>query len=148
MTTQTQETPSADVQIPATRTGVPGDDLPQDEQRPNREAKYRVERNEAREALSAAQTRIADLQTKELHRLAGQHLAAPEDIELSGKTLADYLTPEGWVDHDAVADAAADVIESRPGLAKNPRVPAVDRSQGKGNGDVVPTPQWSDMFTA
>jgi hypothetical protein len=119
---------------------------PTEEPKPaNREARYRVERNEARQERDALSARLTALQTQELHRLAGDHLAAAEDIELSGKTLADYLTPEGWIDHDAVADAAAEVIESRPGLARNPKVRAVDRSQGSG-GSGKSAPEWGDLF--
>jgi hypothetical protein len=125
---------------PPTEGGSAGDGRP-----PNREARYRVERNQARQERDALSARLTELQTQELHRLAGEHLAAAEDIELSGKTLADYLTPEGWIDHDAVADAAAEVIESRPGLARNPKVRAVDRSQGSG-GSGKSAPEWSDLF--
>lgn len=97
-----------------------------------REQRYRMELRAAEAERDSLASRVADLQTRELHRLAGEHLAAPEDIAMSGKSLADFLTPEGWVDHEAVAEAAAAVIESRPGLAKNQR--AVDLSQGTGNG--------------
>lgn len=152
MTAPTQETTN-DVQLPVQETGpaVPGDgpagaEAPQDEPKGNREAKYRVQRNEAREALTAAQARIADLQNREVERLAGEHLAQPGDLlGLGDNGLADFLTPEGWVDHDAVADAAAALIKSRPGLAKNLKVLAVDRSQGHGN-DSGKSPAWADMF--
>lgn len=151
--TITQET-NDDVQLhhPDTGPAVPdhdpaGAETPQDEPKGNREAKYRVQRNEAREALSAAETRIADLQVRELERLAGEHLAQPGDLLGIGQHgLADFLTPEGWVDHDAVADAAAALIQSRPGLAKNPKVHAVDRSQGHGNGSGKAAPQWADLL--
>jgi hypothetical protein len=128
-------------------SGTPEPDSGSETPKGNREARYRVERNEARTALAEAQGRIADLQTRELHRLAGEHLAQAEDITLSGKSLADFLTPEGWVDHEAVAEAAADVIESRPGLAKYPKDRAVDPTQGMGNdrpgkGSLT----WGDLF--
>jgi hypothetical protein len=150
--TQTQEIPTnVDAQVPATgpelQTHNPaGAESPVDEPKGNREAKYRVERNAAREALTAAEARIADLQTREVERLAGEHLAQPGDIGLSGKALADYLTPEGWVDHDAVADAAAAVIESRPGLARNPKVRATDSTQGAGNASGKGQLQWTDLL--
>jgi hypothetical protein len=133
--------PDSDSQTPATEGGSTGEDKPA-----NREARYRVERNEARQERDALSARLTELQTHELHRLAGEHLAAPEDIGLSGKALADYLTSEGWLDHDAVADAAADVIESRPGLARNPKVRATDLSQGSGNGSGGSQPQWADLL--
>lgn len=96
----------------------------------NREARYRVERNEAREQLAAAELRLVQLQTAELHRLAGEILSAPEDITLAGKPLADFLTPEGWVDRAAVEAAAREVAQTRPGLAKYQ--PGYDPSQGHG----------------
>lgn len=113
----------------------------------NREARYRVERNEARQERDAMAARLQGLQTAELHRLAGEHLAQAEDITLSGKSLADFLTPEGRVDHAAVAEAAADVIESRPGLAKYPKDRAVDPSQGSGNNRPGKAPiTWGDLL--
>jgi hypothetical protein len=112
----------------------------------NREARYRVERNEAREERDAALATVTSLQTRELHRIAGELLAQPEDIGLSGKELADFLTPEGWLDREAVAEAAAEIIDSRPGLAKHPKVLAVDSTQGQGGSGKPKAPQWADLF--
>lgn len=136
--TQTNEIPQG---------GIPDTPDRQNGSQPqNREARYRVERNEARTERDALAAQLQQLQTAELHRQAGELLAVPEDIELSGKTLADYLTPEGWVDRQAVAEAAASVIESRPGLAKNPKVSATDPTQGSwgnpGDGQI----SWADLF--
>lgn len=116
--------------------------------RQNREARYRVERNEARAERDELAERLTQLQTLEVHRLAREYLAAPEDIDLSGKALSDYLTPEGWVDPDAVAEAAALVIESRPGLAKNPKEPAVDFTQGHTGKPGNSQPSWVDLLKA
>jgi hypothetical protein len=76
-----------------------------------------------------------------------EYLSAAEDIELSGKTIADFLTPEGWVDREAVAEAEATVIESRPGLAKNPKHSATDPTQGQGGTPGKPAPSWSALLT-
>ncbi|MEC4838427.1 hypothetical protein R2360_01665 [Mycobacteroides chelonae] len=110
----------------------------------NREARYRVERNEAREQLAAAELALVQLQTRELHRLAGDILSAPEDIALSGKPLSDFLTPEGWVDKGTVEKVAQEVAQARPGLAKTS--PAYDLSQGK-NGDTPKSANWGSLLT-
>jgi hypothetical protein len=100
-----------------------------------------------REKRSAAEARLTELRTWELERLAGEHLAQPEDLlSIGGHGLADFLTPEGWVDQDAVADAAVELIESRPGLAKNPKVRATDHTQGTGSASSQSQPQWGDLF--
>ena len=113
----------------------------------NREARYRVERNEAREALAQAQARIEALQTRELHRLAGEHLAQPEDLlTLGGVELAELLDEDGNVGPEAVAEAAAALVETRPGLAKNPRVLAVDSTQGQGGNPGKPPAGWEALF--
>ncbi|SKY31248.1 Uncharacterised protein [Mycobacteroides abscessus subsp. bolletii] len=109
----------------------------------NREARYRTERNEAREQLAAAELRLVQLQTRELHRLAGEILAVPSDIALSGKPLADFLDPEGRVDKSAVEAAAREVAQSRPGLAKYQ--PSYDPSQGMGYA-VPATPGWDSLL--
>lgn len=113
----------------------------------NREARYRVERNEARQALSAAEARIEAMQSREVERLAGAHLAQPGDLlTLSGKTLADFLDENGEVDAELVAEVAADVLAARPGLRPNAR--AVDPSQGTGNdGPRKVAPSWGDLFS-
>ena len=113
----------------------------------NREARYRVERNEARAKRDALAARVEALQTRELHRLAGEHLAQPEDLLTLGRVeLAELLDDDGNVDPEAVADAAAALIETRPGLAKNPRVAATDLSQGMGGGGKPKAPEWVDLF--
>jgi hypothetical protein len=124
--TGTDETPEGGT--PGTPDPENGSEAPKG----NREARFRQERNEAREALSQAEVRIAAMQTREVERLAAEHLAQPGDLfTLSGKALADLLDDDGNVDPEAVAEAAADVLASRPGLRPNVRY--VDHSQGSGN---------------
>ncbi|VBA57608.1 hypothetical protein LAUMK191_04099 [Mycobacterium attenuatum] len=111
----------------------------------NREARYRVERNEAREALAAAQARIEAIQTREVERLAGKHLAQPADLfALSGKTLADLLDDNGDVDAERVAEVAAAVLAARPGLRPNARL--VDLTQGLGGNPPKTKPSFDDLF--
>ena len=110
----------------------------------NREAKYRIRAKEAEAERDSLASRLAELQTTEVQRLAADLLAVPEDISLSGKGLADFLTPEGWVDREAVEAAAREVTESRPGLAKNAK--ATDFTQGSG-GTVPVQLNWTDFLT-
>jgi hypothetical protein len=112
----------------------------------NREARYRVERNQAREALAEAQARIETYQRREVERLAAD-LAQPEDIfELGGASLADLLGEDGEVNADAVSEAVNALIETRPGLAKNPRVLATDTTQGLGGNPGKPKAGWEALF--
>lgn len=134
---ETEETPVDGL------TEQPDGDDTGDEPKGNREARYRVRAREAETERDTLAARLTELQTRELHRLAAEHLAAGSDIDLSGKPLADYLTPEGWVDHDAVKEAANALIASRPGLSKTPR--ATDRSQGLG-AEIKSEPTWAAVF--
>lgn len=113
----------------------------------NKEAKYRVERNEAREQLAAANDRIARLQRAEVERLAGASLSHPEDLfSLSGNDLADYLTEAGDVDPEKVTADIAEILAERPGLQKPvPPPAAVDRSQGFGAAAET-KPSWAAVF--
>ena len=108
-------------------------------------AKYRVQRNEAREALTAAEARIQALQTREVLRHAAE-LAEPEDLLSIGEHgLADFLTEDGEVNPEAVSEAVSALIEGRPGLARNPRVSATDTTQGSQGGG-KPAPTFADLF--
>jgi hypothetical protein len=86
------------------------------------------------------------MQTRELERLAGEHLAQPGDLfALSGKSLADFLTEDGELDAELVTEAVSEVLASRPGLRPNQR--AVDPSQGLGNnGPFKGAPSWGDLL--
>jgi hypothetical protein len=115
--------------------------------KPPREKRYREERNQAREALIQAEALIGSLRTREIERLAGEHLAQPADLlELGGVAVTDLLTEAGYVDDAAVAEAVAALLESRPGLAKNPRHPAVDPTQGMGRNPGKGQPTWADLL--
>lgn len=122
----------------------PAADSPDEAPRGNREARYRVERNEAREALATATARIEAMQTREVERLAGAHLSVPGDLlTLSGKTLADFLDEAGEINPERVEEAAKEVLAARPGL--RPNDPAVDRTQGLGHTPKA-SPSWSALL--
>lgn len=110
-------------------------------QKANKEARYRVERNEARAALEAAQERITRMQRAAIERLAADGMSHPADLfSLSGNDVADYLTEDGEVDAEKVAADVAAVLAERPGLKR--MMPGYDPSQGLGGTpkkEAVPT---------
>ncbi|WP_083178141.1 hypothetical protein [Mycobacterium scrofulaceum] len=110
-------------------------------------AKYRTRAREAEQQRDALVARVEALQLREVNRLAGEHLAQPADLlALGGVTLAELLDEDGNVDPETVADAAEALIESRPGLAKNPKVSAVDHTQGTGNSPGNRKLDWVDLL--
>ncbi|MCP2626506.1 hypothetical protein NLB33_27050 [Mycolicibacterium smegmatis] len=114
----------------------------------SREARYRIERNHAREQLAAATERIARMQRAEIERLAAASLSHPDDLfTLSGNDVADYLTEDGDIDPEKVDADIATIVAERPGLMKpTTPAPAVDRSQGIG---VEPPaqPTWHSLLS-
>lgn len=93
--------------------------------------RYKAERDSSREALSVAEARIAQLQTRELERIASKSLSNPADLlTLSGKSLADFVGEDGELDADLITETANEVLGSRPGL--RPRVPAYDPTRFPG----------------
>jgi hypothetical protein len=109
-------------------------------------AKYRTRLRETEAERDALTARVAKLQTAELTRLAAEHLDTPGDLyALTGTTLADYLGEDGELDAEAVADAVAGLLATRPGLRK--RQAAVDPSQGHhGGGRPKSTPSWGNLL--
>jgi hypothetical protein len=152
MTAPAEETPADGAESPADVQTDPaeGDSTegPADAPKGNREAKYRTERNAARTALTEAQSTIAALQLREVIRLAGEHLADPADLlGLGGVELADLVGDDGAVSPEAVAEVAASVTATRPGLALRPVVRATDTSQGTGGTRPGKAPAgWDALF--
>jgi len=104
-----------------------------------------VERNEAREALTASQERLARLQTAEAYRLAREAgLSVGADLMLAGKDLSEYLTEDGLVDADKVREAVKPLLTERPGLKA--MQPAVDPTQNTGGAPKQSGPGWGDLF--
>ncbi|MGY3553394.1 hypothetical protein [Williamsia sp. R60] len=100
-------------------------------QKGNREARYRVERNDARAERDALAQRIERMQRAEVERVAGEHLSMAGDLfSLSGNELADYLTESGDIDAAKVSADVAEILAERPGLRKP--APAFDPTQGHG----------------
>ena len=112
----------------------------------NKEARYRVERNEARTERDALAERIQRMQRAEVERLASEHLSLPADLfSLSGNEVADYLDADGEIDQAKVAADVAAILAERPGLRK--RTPGYDPSQGLGGTPQVKRePSWGALL--
>jgi hypothetical protein len=140
------------------QTPVPGSESPVDgptatpeggstgePQKANKEARYRVERNEARAERDALAERVERMHRAEVERLASEHLSMASDLfSLSGNEPADYLTESGDVDAEKVAADVAAVLAERPGLRKNS--PAYDPTQGSGGNPGKQSPGWGSLF--
>ncbi|WP_131809586.1 hypothetical protein [Mycolicibacter sinensis] len=126
-------------------TDVSGDNTDNaGERKPPREARYRVERNQAREERDALAEQVRELQRRDAERLAARGLSQPADLfALGGVELGDLLDDSGFVDPDKVSEVVSDILGSRPGLRASDR--AVDPSQGLG-GDSRPELSWSSFF--
>lgn len=81
-------------------------------------AKWRTKLREAETQRDGLSARVQALQRSEALRLAGEHLAAGEDLFGFGATLDDLLDEQGDLDPEAVQAAAAAVAIGRPGLAR------------------------------
>lgn len=112
----------------------------------NREARYRVERNEARAERDALSTVVERLQRKAIEQVAALDLSMPSDLfDLSGNGVQDYLGGDGEVDTEKVKADVAAILQERPGLSK--KAPAYDPSQGTGGSGIGKTaPDWSALF--
>ncbi len=115
---------------------------------PNAEAaKYRRQLREAETARDALQARLDTLLTGEARRLAGETLADPDDLfGVGGVKLNDLLDEAGNIDPGRIATATADLIGSRPRLARTWQPPLTpDPSQGARQ-DPPATPTFTDAF--
>lgn len=117
-------------------------------QKVNKEARYRVERNEARAERDALAERIQRMQRAEVERLAADGLSHPADLfSLSGNELADYLTEDGEVDADKVAADVTAILAERPGLLKPKHPAGYDPTQGYGGEPHKGSPSWEALLS-
>lgn len=87
-------------------------------------AKYRTQLRAAETALTEAEARIESYQKADLLRAANA-LAQPSDLlDVGGHDLAAFLNDDGSINADAVTEKVAELLESRPGLAKGARIPS------------------------
>lgn len=110
-----------------------------DDHKPPREQRYRIERNEAR-------ARVEQLLTREAERLASKHLSNPADLfSIGGAELSSLLDDQGDVDPEKVEALAVEILGSRPGLGV--RQPATDPTQGRFGGKGKPKADWSVLLS-
>ena len=132
--------------LPSVSEGESAGIVPDEPQKGNREARYRVERNQAREALEAAEARIEAMNRREITRLASEHLSVGEDLFVNGNDVSAYLTDEGEIDAELVAEDAQLLLSERPGLRRNS--PVFDPSQGTGGAPWAKRgpSSWADLL--
>jgi hypothetical protein len=97
-------------------------------------AKYRRQLRDTEAERDALTAKVEAYQRAEVERLAGE-LAMPGDLfTLGGMTVSDLLDENGEVDPETVAAKVAELLESRPGLSANARIPAgpIYRNFGQG----------------
>lgn len=105
---------------PAQGQHVPESPAPEEQESPNSEAaRYRVERNEARTERDALAGRVTSMQRRECEAAVADLLEQPADLWDLGKAdAADFYSDTDELNHDDLRAAAAALVESRPGLAK------------------------------
>lgn len=145
-----------DDQLDQDQTPPAGDDQGTEADKPlsrqeRRDEQARQRAQELEQERDALAGRVEALQRREIERLAGEVLAQPGDLlELGKVSLDDVLDDEGNVDPDAVAKAAAGLVETRPGLSKNAVIKGGYRDWGhsRDNRDGIgsETTSWSDAF--
>ncbi|MGZ4542528.1 MAG: hypothetical protein ACXVXI_05265 [Mycobacteriaceae bacterium] len=111
-----------------------------------REQRYRLELRAAEAERDALSQRLSAMQTRELERIAGETLSNPSDLlALAGKSLADFLDESGELDSELVAEAATELLSTRPGLRK--QTPGYDPTQGYGGrANPKSEPSWGALL--
>ncbi|MDF3307867.1 hypothetical protein P3H15_22855 [Rhodococcus sp. T2V] len=97
-------------------------------------ARYRRQLRDTEAERDALTAKVEAYQRAEVERLAGE-LAMPGDLfTLGGLTVSDLLDENGEVDPETVAAEVAELLESRPGLSANARIPAGPMYRNFGQG--------------
>ncbi|MFE5340721.1 hypothetical protein ACFQ80_10885 [Isoptericola sp. NPDC056578] len=141
--TPAQDSPQRPQDAPETRGADQGTDDATDAQnrpddpepdqgdgRPDREAaRYRTRLRAAEAERDQLAERVTAMQRAEVERIAGERIVSGSAIWAAGTTLDDVLDDDGQVDPEKVADAVKQA-QADLGLARRPRVPRSDPSQG------------------
>lgn len=145
-TTERTEEQTDLVTQPEKTTEPEPEDTPDDDGKGGKEAaKYRRRLRETETERDALTKRVETLQRGEVERLAG-HLSQPSAVWAAGVQLADVLDEQGDVDPEKVRLAVTAASEQL-GLARAPRTPRPDPSQGGANSSGPSGPKFSDAFS-
>ena len=127
--------PNATPEAPQT----PADPQPTEPESPNSEAaKYRIERNEARTERDTLAGRVTAMQRRECEAAVADLLEQPADLwDLGQASATDFYSDTDELNTDDLRAAAAALVESRPGLAKQKKFDG-PRNWGQ-SGEPVPT---------
>ena len=90
-------------------------------EQPNREAaRYRTQLRATEAERDVALGALAAMRRAEVVRLAGEGLARGDELfQFLGDDLTPYLSEDGTVDAEKVAEAAAGLVQERPHLRKH-----------------------------
>ncbi|WP_336819496.1 hypothetical protein [Gordonia sp. MMO-8] len=109
----------------------------------SREARYRVERNQARAEVDRLSGVVAAMQQREVDRLCEAADLKPKALAAAGVELADLLGDDGTVDVEKVNDA---VGVAREELGLGPRAPKASPTQGQFGRDGGGSDDWAAAF--
>ncbi|EID80804.1 MULTISPECIES: hypothetical protein [Rhodococcus] len=97
-------------------------------------ARYRRQLRDTEAERDALTAKVEAFQRAEVERLAGELAQAGDLFDVGGVELADLLDENGEVNTEAVATKIAELLESRPGLSANARIPSGPRYRDFGQG--------------
>lgn len=113
----------------------------------------RLRMKAAEEALEQTSTRLTAMQRYEVERLAGADLIDPADVWTANPDVGGFLTDDGTVDTQRVADAAQAITTAKPHLAVEKKTPPPPSNRpieslkrGASAHDPSPQPTWADAI--
>lgn len=117
---------------------------------PERAQRRRAQAAEAeRDALAETLNRV---RVAEVHRLAADRVAVPNDLFDFGLELDEVLTDDGLIDPDKVSEAIDVILETRPGLAAAQLIKGPRPIEYRNGGQNMPTRKadnhanWQQVF--
>lgn len=111
-------------------------------------ARYRTQLRAAEAERDTLAARVDALHRSAVERLVADRLAAPADLfDVGQADLADLLDDDGNLDAAAVDQHVADLLATRPGLARDAGPRRLDLGQGV-RGSTPGGASWSDLLRA